>query len=82
MKVKQVEIEMNCINCGHKNKLIIMADEKIINDIKKQETCGKCSRLAKIPGHPSKGYCIWLDRLVMIDDTLINKRVRCFIKGW
>jgi len=54
-------------------------------DIQKQETCGKCKRLAKIPGHTSKGYCIWLDCLVKLDDIQRNKNVHCFVKrpkGW
>ena len=82
MKVKQVEIEMNCTACGHKNKLIIKADEKIIvenKDIKKQETCGKCERLAKIVGHPHLGYCIRGDCLVMLDNIQTNKNEHCFV---
>lgn len=54
-------------------------------DVEKQKTCGKCKRLAKIIGHPHKGYCIWLDCLVELDDTQRNKRLNCFVtrpKGW
>ena len=54
-------------------------------DIKKQETCGKCKRLAKIIGHPHKGYCIHNDCLVMLDDIQRNKDDKCFRtrpKGW
>ena len=50
-----------------------------MNEEVDKKTCGKCLRLAKIPGHPHKGYCIWLDCLVMLDDTLRNKRVGCFV---
>ena len=53
-------------------------------DVEKQETCGKCLRLVKIPGHTCKGYCRLLDCLVGLDDTLMSKRilsvllVKCF----
>ena len=42
------------------------------------KTCGKCLRLVKIPGHTHAGYCMYIDCLVELDDTIRNKRINCF----